>query len=236
MTDDTPQSLIEHLRELRTRLIRCLLALTLALLALAPFAAKLYSLLALPLLELLPADGALIATEVASPFLAPFKLILALAAFITAPYWLHQAWSFAAPGLYQNEKRFSAGLLISSVTLFYLGAVFAGLVVLPLVLNFFIRVAPADIVVMTDISHYLGFTLKMFLAFGVAFEIPIAVWLAIRTGLASVEGCRRARAYVVVGCFVVGMLLTPPDVISQIMLALPAWLLYEVGILAGRYL
>ena len=234
MPDDSPQTLVEHLRELRARLLRCLAALALVLLALAPFAAKLYSLLARPLLELLPEEGALIATEVASPFLAPFKLILALAVFITAPYWLHQAWSFAAPGMYKNEKRFGAGLLISSVALFYLGTAFAAFAVLPLALNFFIHAAPGDVVVMTDISHYLGFTLKIFLAFGIAFEIPVAVWLAIRTELASVEGCRRARPYVIVGCFVIGMLLTPPDVISQILLALPAWLLYELGILAGR--
>ncbi len=233
---DTPQPLVAHLTELRSRLLRSVSAILLVLLVLAPFARTLYSLLATPLQKLLPLDSSMIATEVASPFLAPFKLVLVGAVFITAPYLLYQVWSFIAPGMYRHEKRFALGLLISSIFLFYLGAVFAYYAVLPLVFSFFTAAVPEGVRVMTDIHHYLNFVLKMFFAFGVAFEIPVAVVLAVRAGLTTAERLASARPYVIVGCFVIGMLLTPPDIISQTLLALPAWLLFEVGILTARRL
>ena len=233
---DAPQPLAAHLTELRSRLLRAVAAILLALLALAPFARTLYSLLAAPLQKLLPPDASMIATEVASPFLAPFKLVLVGAVFITIPYLLYQVWSFVAPGMYRHEKRFARWLLTSSVILFYLGAAFAYFAILPLVFAFFTAAAPEGVRVMTDIHHYLNFVLSLSLAFGVAFEIPVAVVLAMRAGLVTAQQLTAARPYVIVGCFVVGMLLTPPDIISQTLLALPAWLLFEAGILAGRRL
>ncbi len=231
--EDSPQPLVEHLRELRSRLLRCVLVVAALAVALTPFARPLYALLSKPLQELLPAGTSMIAVEVAAPFLVPFKLVLATAVFLAAPYILHQLWSFAAPGMYRHEKRFSALLLFASVALFYLGALFAWFAVLPLVFAFFVSQAPAGVLVMTDIHHYLGFVAKVFFAFGVAFEIPVAVVLCIRAGLVSVTRLRRLRPYVIVSCFVVGMALTPPDVISQIMLAIPAWMLFEAGLLVG---
>ena len=231
---DPPRPLIEHLRELRSRLLRSLGAVALVLIALTPFAPKIYSLVAQPLMRLLPEGSSMIAVEVASPFLAPFKLVLALSLLITAPYLLHQAWSFAAPGMYRHERRFTALLFISSVLLFYLGAGFAWLVVLPLVFGFFTAVAPAGVSVMTDIHHYLNFVLQMFIAFGFAFELPVAVVLSVRAGLLSAAQLARGRPYVIIGCFVVGMVMTPPDVVSQILLALPMWLLFEIGLLLSR--
>lgn len=232
---DNPQPLVAHLTELRSRLLRSVAAILLVLLALAPFARTLYSLLATPLQSLLPAGSSMIATEVASPFLAPFKLVLVGAIFITAPYLLYQVWSFIAPGMYRHEKRFALGILVSSIFLFYLGAVFAYYVILPLVFAFFTAVAPEGVRVMTDIHHYLNFVLKMFFAFGAAFEIPVAVVIAVRAGLTTAEQLAAARPYVIVACFLVGMLLTPPDIISQTLLALPTWLLFEAGILVARY-
>ena len=176
----------------------------------------------------------MIATEVASPFLAPFKLTLVVAVFIAIPFVLHQAWAFVAPGLYDNEKMLAIPILVSSVALFYGGAAFAYYVVFPLLFEFFTQTGPENVAVMTDINQYLNFVLKLFFAFGVAFEIPIATFLLILSGATTVESLSQKRPYIILGCFVVGMLLTPPDVISQSLLAIPMYLLYEIGLLFGR--
>ncbi|PXX98207.1 twin-arginine translocase subunit TatC [Halomonas sp. LBP4] len=226
--------LIEHLIELRSRLIRAVVAILVIFLGLYAFANDIYTFVAQPLMALLPEGSQMIATEVASPFLAPFKLTLVLAVFIAIPYVLHQAWAFVAPGLYDNEKALALPILASSVALFYAGAAFAYYVVFPLLFEFFTQTGPEDVAVMTDINQYLNFVLKLFFAFGVAFEIPIATFLLILSGATTVESLSKKRPYVILGCFVVGMLLTPPDVISQSLLAVPMYLLYEVGLLFGR--
>ncbi|MDI5986337.1 twin-arginine translocase subunit TatC [Halomonas sp. M4R5S39] len=226
--------LIEHLIELRSRLIRAVVAILVIFLGLFPFANEIYTFVAQPLMALLPEGSQMIATEVASPFLAPFKLTLVLAVFIAIPFVLHQAWAFVAPGLYDNEKALALPILASSVMLFYAGAAFAYYVVFPLLFEFFTQTGPENVAVMTDINQYLNFVLKLFFAFGVAFEIPIATFLLILSGATTVESLSQKRPYVILGCFVVGMLLTPPDVISQSLLAVPMYLLYEVGLLFGR--
>ncbi|HAY17107.1 MAG TPA: twin-arginine translocase subunit TatC, partial [Halomonas sp.] len=198
------------------------------------FANDIYSFVADPLMSLLPEGSQMIATEVASPFLAPFKLTLVVAVFIAIPFVLHQAWAFVAPGLYDNEKMLAIPILVSSVALFYAGAAFAYYVVFPLLFEFFTQTGPENVAVMTDINQYLNFVLKLFFAFGVAFEIPIATFLLILSGATTVESLSKKRPYIVLGCFVIGMLLTPPDVISQSLLAIPMYLLYEVGLLFGR--
>ena len=225
------QPLVEHLIELRSRILRSLGAVVLIFLPLFFFANEFYVLLSEPLRVYLPEGATMIATEVASPFLTPFKLTLVLAIFIAIPYILHQIWAFIAPGLYANEKRMAIPLLVTSVLLFYLGVLVAGFVVFPLVFSFFTSVAPEGVTVMTDINRYLDFVLKLFFAFGIAFEIPIAAMLMIWSGVTTVDNLRRKRPYVIVGCFVVGMLLTPPDIISQLLLAFPMWVLFEAGIL-----
>ncbi|MDI5932325.1 twin-arginine translocase subunit TatC [Halomonas kalidii] len=226
--------LIEHLIELRSRLIRAVVAILVIFLGLFPFANEIYTFVAQPLMALLPEGSQMIATEVASPFLAPFKLTLVLAVFIAIPFVLHQAWAFVAPGLYDNEKALALPILASSVMLFYAGAAFAYYVVFPLLFEFFTQTGPENVAVMTDINQYLNFVLKLFFAFGVAFEIPIATFLLILSGATTVQSLSQKRPYVILGCFVVGMLLTPPDVISQSLLAVPMYLLYEVGLLFGR--
>ena len=228
------QPLIDHLIELRNRLIRVLIAVTVIFLLLFPFANNLYSVLAEPLLRYLPEGSTMIATEVASPFLAPFKFTLVLAFFIAVPFVLYQIWSFIAPGLYQNERSITLPLLVSSVLLFYMGILFAYYVVFPLVFNFLVGIAPQGVTVMTDISKYLDFVLKMFFAFGVAFEVPVATILIVRSGLTTTENLVKKRPYIIVAAFVIGMLLTPPDVISQTLLAIPMWLLFELGIFFSR--
>ena len=228
---DTGQTLIEHLLELRTRLLRSVAAILLIFAPLFYFANEIYSYASKPLRAYMPEGSSMIATDVASPFLTPFKLSLVLAVFLAMPYILHQIWGFIAPGLYNNEKRFALPLLASSILLFYAGVAFAFWVVFPLIFAFFTSVGPADVTIMTDINRYLDFILKLFFAFGIAFEIPIATVLLVWTGASTVASLRKKRAYIIVGCFVVGMLLTPPDVISQLLLATPMWLLYEVGIL-----
>ena len=233
---DEGQPLVEHLLELRSRVLRSLAAVFIIFLPLFYFANDIYGFISEPLRAFLPEGATMIATEVASPFLTPFKLTLVLAIFIAIPYILHQVWSFIAPGLYKNEKQVAFPLLVSSILLFYAGIAFAFYVVFPLVFGFFTSVAPAGVTVMTDINRYLDFVLKLFFAFGIAFEIPIATILLVWTGATDVASLRRKRATVVVGCFVVGMLLTPPDIISQILLALPMWLLYEIGILFSIFL
>ena len=225
------QPLVEHLIELRSRILRSLGAVVLIFLPLFFFANEFYVLLSEPLRVYLPEGATMIATEVASPFLTPFKLTLVLAIFIAIPYILHQIWAFIAPGLYANEKRMAIPLLVTSVLLFYLGVLFAFFVVFPLVFSFFTSVAPEGVTVMTDINRYLDFVLKLFFAFGIAFEIPIAAMLMIWSGVTTVDNLRRKRPYVIVACFVVGMLLTPPDIISQLLLAFPMWVLFEAGIL-----
>ncbi|MCE8033017.1 twin-arginine translocase subunit TatC [Billgrantia tianxiuensis] len=226
--------LIEHLIELRSRLLRAVVAIFVIFLGLYPFANEIYTFVAQPLMGMLPEGSQMIATEVASPFLAPFKLTLVVAVFVAIPYVLHQAWAFVAPGLYDNEKALALPLLASSVGLFYAGAAFAYYVVFPLLFQFFTQTGPENVAVMTDINQYLNFVLKLFFAFGVAFEIPIATFLLIASGATTVESLTKKRPYIILGCFVVGMLLTPPDVISQSLLAIPMYLLYEVGILFGR--
>lgn len=228
------QPLISHLVELRQRLIWALLIVMLVFLSLFYFANDLYAYLSEPLTALLPPGTSMIATDVTSPFFAPFKLTLVLSIFAAMPFILHQIWGFIAPGLYSHERRIAIPLLISSIALFYSGIAFAYFVVFPLIFGFFTSVGPENVAVMTDISSYLNFVLKLFFAFGIVFEIPIATLLIIWSGLSTVEDLTSKRAYVVVGCFVVGMLLTPPDVISQSLLALPMWLLFELGIILGR--
>lgn len=232
--EDTPQTLISHLLELRNRLLKAVVAVLVVFLCLFYFSRELYTLVARPLMDAMPVGTQMIATGVASPFLAPFKLTLYLSIFASMPFILHQAWAFVAPGLYKHEKRLAVPLLASSVLLFYAGAAFAYFVVFPLMFKFFTTVAPEGVAVTTDISSYLDFVLALFMAFGAAFELPIAIVLLVATGITTVEKLAASRAYVVVGCFVIGMLLTPPDIVSQTLLALPMWLLFEVGLIFGR--
>ena len=233
---DQPMPLVAHLIELRDRFRNVLIAVFIAFLCLFPFANELYTYVSEPLRQLLPEGSSMIATEVASPFLTPFKLSLVLAVFLAMPVILGQIWGFIAPGLYKSEKRVAFPLLASSVVLFYTGMAFAYYVVFPLIFGFFTTVGPGDVSVMTDINRYLDFVLKLFFAFGIAFEIPIAAVILILTGVTTAEQLAKNRSYVIVGCFVFGMLLTPPDVISQTLLALPMWLLFEIGLLMGRVL
>ena len=222
--------------ELRDRLLRAVLSVLVVFICLFPFANDIYAFVSEPLRELLPQGSSMIATEVASPFLTPFKLTLVVALFVAIPYVLFQVWAFVAPGMYRKEKRIALPLLASSVLLFYSGAAFAYFVVFPLIFAFFTSVGPSDITVMTDINRYLDFVLKLFFAFGIAFEIPIAAVILILTGVTTPDKLASKRPWIIVGCFVAGMLLTPPDVISQSLLALPMWLLFELGILFGRIL
>lgn len=233
--DRSEQSFVSHLRELRRRIMATLLCVLFVLLALMPFSNDLYLWLAEPLLHHMTDTGAtMIATEVASPFLAPFKLALFVAIFISAPYIFYQAWAFIAPGLYKNEQQLALPVLISSTLLFYFGIAFAYYIVFPLMFGFFTATAPKGVTVMTDISKYLDFVLKLFFAFGAAFEVPVATYLAVRTGITTRATLAEKRPYVIVAAFVIGMLLTPPDIISQILLAVPVWLLFEVGLVLCR--
>lgn len=234
-TQADEQPFVSHLIELRDRLIRILIAVAVVFLCLFPFANELYTYLAEPLLRHLPDNSTMIATEVASPFLTPFKFTLVLSFFAAIPVVLYQVWSFVAPGLYHDEKTLVFPLLISSVILFYAGMAFAYFVVFPLVFGFLTSVAPEGVSVMTDIARYLDFVLKMFFAFGIAFEVPIATILLVWTGATTPKKLAAKRPYIVVGVFVVGMLLTPPDVISQTLLAIPMWILFELGIVFSRF-
>ncbi|MDX1732716.1 MAG: twin-arginine translocase subunit TatC [Halioglobus sp.] len=233
-SNDQPMPLVAHLTELREKLLRAILAVLLLFIGLFPFANDIYAAVSRPLRAILPEGASMIATEVASPFLTPFKLTLFTAAFLAMPYVLYQAWSFIAPGMYRHEKRLAIPLLASSVVLFYLGAAFAYFVVFPLIFAFFTGVAPEGIAIMTDINSYLNFVLKLFFAFGLAFEIPIAAILMIWAGITTPEALAAKRPYIIVGCFVFGMLLTPPDIISQSLLAVPMWLLFELGVYLGK--
>jgi sec-independent protein translocase protein TatC len=228
-----PNSLIAHLIELRSRVLYAVVSVFVVFLCLVYFAQDLYHWLATPLLDTLPENAQMIATDVASPFFAPFKLTMVLSFFIAIPVVLYQIWGFVAPGLYKNEKRLVAPLLFSSTLLFYLGMAFAYYVVFPLAFAFFTSVAPEGVVINTDISSYLNFVLKIFFAFGLSFEIPVAIVLMCWTGVTTPDALRAKRPYVIVGVFVVGMLLTPPDIISQTLLAIPMWILFEFGIVIG---
>ncbi len=227
----TSYTLFDHLLELRTRLLRSVLGVLVVFCSLIYFAQDIYQYVAQPLMATMPAGAQMIATDVASPFFTPFKLTIVLSTFIAMPYILYQVWSFIAPGLYKNEKRLVGPLMFASTLLFYSGISFAYFVVFPVVFAFFTSVAPEGVVVATDISSYLDFVLKLFFAFGIAFEIPIAIILMCWTGMTTPQSLREKRPYVVVCAFVIGMLLTPPDIISQTLLAVPMLLLFEVGVL-----
>jgi len=234
--EDEQQPLMAHLTELRTRLLRSAASILIAMLVMVPFADPIYTWLAGPLLSHLPAGSQMIAIDVASPFLAPFKLVLMLAVLVSVPVIAWQVWGFVAPGLYRHERRFAVPLIVSSTVLFYLGCAFAYYVVFPLIFGFFTSTAPSGVAVMTDISRYLDFVLVLLFAFGVAFEVPIATFLLVATGLVDVNRLAGWRPYIIVGAFTVGMLLTPPDIISQTLLALPMWVLFELGIIFSRVL
>lgn len=236
MENSEQQPLISHLVELRDRLLRGILAVLIIAVCLLPFANDLYLILSAPLLEHLPETSSMIATEVASPFLTPFKLTLTAAMMLAMPILLYQLWAFIAPGLYQHERRIVFPLMFATTVLFILGILFAYFVVFPLIFGFLTQAAPEGVAVMTDISSYLDFVLKLFFAFGLAFEVPIATLLLIWTGVSSRESLLQKRPYVIVGAFVIGMLLTPPDVISQTLLAVPIWLLFELGLLVARFI
>ncbi len=225
---------VEHLVELRDRLLRIVLAVLCFLVVLFPFANDLYALLAEPLLRQLPEGTSMIATQVASPFLTPFKLTIVLSIFLAMPVVLYKVWSFIAPGLYKQERRQVITLLISSSLHFYLGMAFAYFVVFPLMFAFFQAVSPEGVAIMTDISAYLDFVLKIFFAFGLAFEVPIATILLVWTGFTTPAALVAKRPYIIVGAFVFGMMLTPPDIISQTLLALPMWLLFELGVILSK--
>lgn len=231
---DANMPLVEHLTELRRRLLHAVLAVLAVFLCLMPFAQEIYALISAPLRAYLPEGASMIATGVASPFFAPFKLTMVVSLFISIPYVLYQVWGFIAPGLFQEEKRIAVPLLISSVLLFYLGMAFAYFVVFPIMFGFFASVTPDGVAMMTDIGQYLDFVLTIFFAFGVAFEVPVATFLLIWAGIVNVEKLRKSRPYVIVGCFVVGMVLTPPDVFSQTLLAIPMWMLFELGLIFGN--
>lgn len=233
---DTGQSLIGHLVELRARLLRAVAAVLVVFLALIPFANRIYTLLAEPLRAKLPEGTQMVAIDVASPFLTPIKLAFFVALVLAMPLVLHQLWAFVAPGLYRNEQRLARPLLVSAVALFYTGCAFAYFLVLPAVFAFLTSIAPEGVAVMTDISRYLDFVLVLFLAFGFSFEVPVAVVILVLLGWVEVEQLREVRGYVVVGAFIVAAVITPPDVVSQLMLAIPMCLLYEAGIIAARVL
>jgi len=231
----TDSPLLSHLIELRKRLLRAVIAVVVVFAGLAYFAKDLYRLLADPLIRYLPEGSQMIATNVAAPFFTPFKLTFVVAFALAIPIILWQIWAFIAPGLYKKEKRFVVPLLASSTLLFYLGVAFAYFVVLPLAMSFFMAAAPDDIQVATDISNYLDFVLAIFVAFGIAFETPVAIFLLILSGVASPASLRKKRPYVIVAAFTIGMLLTPPDVISQTLMAVPMWLLFEFGLIIGSW-
>ena len=223
-------SLTDHLLELRNRLLIIISTVAICALLLTPFANNIYNFLAMPLLNVLPEGSSMIAVDVASPFLAPFKLILLLSIAITFPVSIYNFWAFVAPGLYKNEKKFVIPILISSTLLFYLGIVFAYYIVFPLIFSFFTSIAPEGVQIATDISSFLNFVIKIFFAFGLAFEVPIITLIVVIFEISTVESLSKKRPYIIVSSFILGMVLTPPDVISQILLAVPIWLLFELGL------
>ena len=241
MSDNNPnnseqgQPLATHLVELRTRLLRTVLIVLLIFIGLFSFANDIYHIVATPLLASLPEGSQMIATEVASPFLTPFKLALVVAIFIAMPFILFEMWGFIAPALYQHEKRLFVPVIVFSILLFYAGIAFAYFVVFPLIFAFFSAAGPDGVAYTPDISQFLNTVLKLFFAFGLAFQIPIATTVLIRTGATTPQSLSNKRPYIIVGCFVVGMLLTPPDPVSQCLMALPMWLLFELGLFLGRF-
>jgi len=227
-------SLISHLIELRSRLVKATVSVLVVFICLVPFAQQIFSMVADPLIDQLPEGSTMIATQVASPFLTPFKTTLFVALFFAMPVVIYQAWAFVAPGLYRKEKGFAIPLVVSSIVLFYLGIAFAYFVVFPLMFAFFSSVTPEGVQMMTDISSYLDFILTIFFAFGLAFEVPIATVMLVATGMTTPDNLKKKRPYVFLGAFVVGMFLTPPDIISQTLLAVPIYILFEAGILMSR--
>jgi sec-independent protein translocase protein TatC len=235
--DTEPElTLIEHLVELRSRIIKALLAVMLTVIALAPFARQLYAIFSEPLASQLPEGSSMIAIDVTSPFFAPFKLVMLLGLLLAMPVVLYQLWAFVAPGLYRHEQRLAKPLLAASVALFYAGCAFAYFVVFPVIFAFFTAMAPEGVAVMTDINRYLDFVLTLFIAFGVAFQVPVVTIVLVAIGVVTPAGLAQVRGYVVIGGFTVAMLITPPDMFSQTLLALPVWLLYELGIMMSRVL
>lgn len=230
---DTENSFVSHLVEMRDRLLRAVLAVVVIFIALFPWAQDIYALLAQPMLAALPKGGQMIATEVTTPFFVPIKVTMMAAFLLAMPWVFYQAWAFVAPGLYQHERRIGVPLVIASVILFLMGMSFAYFLVFPVVFGFIVGVAPEGVAVMTDIGKYLDFVMTLFMAFGITFEVPVAVVLLVKTGMVSIAKLREIRPYVIVGAFVIGAIFTPPDVISQFMLAVPMWLLYELGIIVA---
>lgn len=232
----TSETFISHLVELRDRLIRILIGLVLTFVVLFPFADEIYTLLAQPLLASLPSGGQMIATEVTTPFFVPMKMAMLAAFVMSLPHTLYQVWAFVSPGLYAHERRFIMPLVVASTLLFLAGMAFAYFLVFPVVFGFITGYAPEGVAVMTDIGRYLDFVITLFLAFGLAFEVPIAVIVMVGAGLVQISTLKEVRSYVIVGAFVLGAIFTPPDVVSQFMLAVPLWLLYEAGILLAGFI
>jgi sec-independent protein translocase protein TatC len=234
-SEGAQETFLSHLVELRTRLMRAMIAVIVILLVLFPWAKDIYALLAAPLLKALPAGATMIATDVTGTFLVPLKVTLMAAFLLALPYVLWQAWAFVAPGLYQHEKRLAMPVIVSSFVFFLIGMSFAYFFVFPIAFGFFAGYTPAGVTMMTDIDKYLSFVLTMFIAFGVTFEVPVVVIVLVRLNLVTLAKLRAIRSYVIVGAFVVGAIFTPPDVVSQLLLAVPLWLLYELGILLARF-
>lgn len=228
-------TLISHLLELRDRLLRAILSVVVIFICLVPFANDLYEILARPLMAALPEGNSMISTEPHGPFFVPFKFAFACAFAIAVPYVIYQVWAFVAPGLYQHEKRLVLPIIVSSSLLFYLGIMFAYFAVFPIIFAFFANSAPEGVQVMTDINAYFSFVVKLFFAFGVAFEVPVATVILVKLGITTPENLKTKRPYIIIAAFVVGMLMTPPDIFSQTLLAIPVWLLFELGLYASKY-
>jgi len=235
MSDDNAQPLIGHLIELRTRLLRCIICVMVIFLALLYFSNEIYAIVANPLVRQLPKGSVMIATDIAAPFFTPIKLTAIVALFVSIPYLLFQVWGFVAPALYQKERRLILPLVISSTTLFYIGLAFAYFIVFPLAFYFFINTAPADIAINTDITKYLDFVMTLFVVFGFAFEVPVAIILLCWSGVTSPKSLKKKRPYIIVGVFIVAMFLTPPDIFSQTLLAIPMCLLFEIGLFFAKF-
>ncbi len=230
----TKETVISHFLELRARLLKVIIFFVLLSILGIPFSAEIYSFVAAPLINLLPDGATMIATEVASPFMAPIKLTLYIAMLFSMPWLFYQIWMFISPGLYSNERTFTGPLLFSTIILFFSGASFAFFIVCPIIFKFFIGMAPESIIIMTDISQYLSFIFKLVFAFGVAFEIPVATILLVKSGFATRNSLIKARPYLVILFLIIGMLLTPPDIFSQLFLAIPMWVLFEIGIILAK--
>ncbi|KHT15495.1 Sec-independent protein translocase subunit TatC [Pectobacterium brasiliense] len=235
MADEETQPLISHLIELRKRLLNSIICVLAVFISLVYFANDIYQLVSAPLIEQLPAGASMIATDVASPFFAPIKLTMIVSVFVAAPLVLYQVWAFVAPALYKHERRLMMPLLVSSSLLFYMGMAFAYFVVFPLAFGFFAKTAPIGVLIATDINNYLDFVMALFMAFGISFEVPVAIVLLCWSGVVTPEELKKKRPYILVGAFVVGMLLTPPDVFSQTLLAIPMYLLFEIGVFFSRF-